>query len=90
MTGEQLAWAIFFLPLLSFVIISFLTYRYPEICGFFAAGAIGSAFVLSLWLFSMVVASPEHHLPAGGLTILSMGDVRIHLGAALDSLTALM
>ncbi len=90
MSGEQLAWAIFFLPLLSFAIISFFTYRYQRLSGYITVAAIGGAFALSLWVFSMVAGSPEHHLSAGDLNILTLGNLKLHLGIEVDSLTALM
>ena len=90
MTGEQLAWAIFFLPLLSFGLISFFTYQYYKLSGYITVAAMGGAFALSLWVFVLVAGSPDHHLSTGDLSILSLGNLKLHLGVEVDSLTALM
>jgi len=46
--------------------------------------------VLSFWVLSAVMAAPHHELPVPDISWLAVGDLNIHLGLMVDSLTAVM
>ncbi|MBM2831498.1 MAG: NADH-ubiquinone oxidoreductase chain, partial [Dehalococcoidia bacterium] len=82
---HQVPWLVFFLPLLSFLVIGlvlrpFFSHR-PKWSGYAAIAAIGSAFVLSLWILVIVMNSPEHSLEVPRVTWVVIEDgVTINLG----------
>ncbi len=90
----ELIWLIFLLPVFSFIIISVFVRPFvrPEsrVAGYITITAIGSSLVLSLWTLSAVMAAPYHELPAPDISWLVVGDLNIHLGLMVDSLTAVM
>ncbi len=90
----QLIWLIFLLPVFSFVIISFFVRPFvkPEsrVAGYITITAIGSSLALSLWVLAAVMAAPHHELPVPDISWLVVGDLNIHLGLMVDSLTAVM
>jgi NADH-quinone oxidoreductase subunit L len=90
---ESAAWAIFFLPMASFVLIAlvirpFLNNR-SELAGYLTIGAIGGAFALSLW----ALKSTTGHDQAIGYDShewLTVGNLEIRIGILMNSLTAIM
>jgi len=87
---EGVAWAIFFLPLGSFTLIAlYLRFR-PTWAGYATVGAIGLAFLFSLWVLDSAIDADGVRLaflPHGWLTF---GPVEINLGLRVDGLTAVM
>jgi NADH-quinone oxidoreductase subunit L len=87
---EGVVWAIFFLPLGSFAIINlYLRFR-PQWAGYATVGAIGLAFLFSLWALDSAIDADGIRLaflPHGWLTF---GPVEINLGVRVDGLTAIM
>jgi NADH-quinone oxidoreductase subunit L len=87
---EGAVWAIFFLPLASFALISlYLRFR-PAWAGYATVGAIGLAFLFSLWVLDSALDADGVRLaflPHGWLTF---GPVEINLGLRVDGLTAVM
>ena len=90
---ESAAWAIFFLPLGSFVLIAlvirpFLNNR-SELAGYLTIGAIGGALALSLWALK---STTGHHQPIGydSHEWLTVGNLEIRIGILMNSLTAIM
>ena len=63
---ESAAWAIFFLPLASFVLIGMVIRPFfnnrNALAGYLAIGAIGGAFALSLWALK---STTGHHNESG-------------------------
>ena len=92
MISEASIWAIFFLPLGSFVIIGlvirpFLN-RYPLLSGLTLVGALGVALGLSIWTLRSVILG--HDLQFEGHEWLEVGKASIELGLLVDQLTAIM
>jgi NADH-quinone oxidoreductase subunit L len=87
---EGVVWAIFFLPLGSFAVINlYLRFR-PQWAGYATVGAIGLAFLFSLWALDSAIDADGVRLaflPHGWLTF---GPVEINLGVRVDGLTAIM
>jgi NADH-quinone oxidoreductase subunit L len=87
---EGVVWAIFFLPLGSFALIAlYLRFR-PTWAGYATIGAIGLAFLFSLWALDSAIDADGVRLaflPHGWLTF---GPVEINLGLRMDGLTAIM
>ena len=87
---EGAVWAIFFLPLGSFALIAlYLRFR-PTWAGYATIGAIGLAFLFSLWVLDSAIDADGVRLaflPHGWLTF---GPVEINLGLRADGLTAIM
>ena len=87
---EGVVWAIFFLPLGSFALIAlYLRFR-PTWAGYATVGAIGLAFLFSLWVLDSAIDADGVRLaflPHGWLTF---GPVEINLGLRVDGLTAVM
>ncbi|MFC1974443.1 NADH-quinone oxidoreductase subunit L [Chloroflexota bacterium] len=90
----QFVWLIFLLPVFSFIIISFFVRPFvkPEsrVAGYITITAIGGSLALSLWMLSAVMAAPHHELSVPDISWLVVGDLNIHLGLLVDSLTAVM
>ncbi len=94
MITEIQAWAILFLPLVSFVFISliarpFLGRYASRISGLSAVLAIGAGFALSVWALWSAASSQEEIGWASHLW-LSMGGLEVRIGILMDSLTAVM
>ncbi|KPK20865.1 MAG: oxidoreductase, partial [Dehalococcoidia bacterium SG8_51_3] len=92
---HQMAWLIFLLPLISFVIIAFFVRPFVKaesrVAGYITITAIGGSLVLSIWALFAVMAAPHHEIPVPDITWVVIEDgVTIHLGLIMDSLTAVM
>jgi len=90
----QVPWLIFLIPFISFLLIGlvlrpFLNKR-PLIGGYVTIGAVGISFALSLWLLSAVIAAPGHVLPVDDIEWAIIGNLSIHIGVLVDSLTVVM
>ncbi len=90
---EFAAWAIFFLPLASFVIIALIIRpffnRYSKVAGYTTVLTISGSLVLSLW----ALKSTTGHEGAIGWqphSWMTIGNLDINLGILMDSLTAIM
>ncbi len=92
---HQLIWLIFFLPLFSFIIISFFIRPFvkPEskVAGYILITALSGSLALSIWALVALMATPHHELPVPDVSwVVIEGGVAIHLGLIMDSLTAVM
>ncbi len=91
---SQLVWLIFLLPVFSFVIISFFIRPFVKketrVAGYITITAITGSLVLSLLTLARAMAAPNHELPMPDISWLVVGDLNIHLGLLVDSLTAVM
>ena len=91
---SQLIWLIFLLPVFSFVIISFLVRPFvkPEsrVAGYITITALTGSLVLSLWALTKVMADADRVLEMTPIPWMVVGDLNIHLGLMVDSLTAVM
>jgi NADH-quinone oxidoreductase subunit L len=86
--------AIFLLPFFSFVIISFiirplLSHR-SQISGYVTIAAIGTSLLLSVLVLTEVISAEGHVLSMPDYEWLAIGDVTIHIGVTVDSLSAVM
>jgi len=86
--------AIFLLPFLSFVIISFiirplLSHR-SQISGYVTIAAIGTSLLLSVLVLTEVISAEGHVLSMPDYEWLAIGDITIHIGVTVDSLSAVM
>ncbi|MDA0988252.1 MAG: NADH-quinone oxidoreductase subunit L [Chloroflexi bacterium] len=93
MIFEGAAWAIFLLPLASFVVISlfvrpFLN-QYEKYSGYLTILAIGAAFVLSIWALGSVLGN-EGEIGWEAHSWLAIGNLEISLGILMDPLTAIL
>ncbi len=91
-TGVALA--IFLLPFLSFVIISFVIRPFfdkrPQFSGYVTIASIGTSLILSLWVLVEVLRAPGHVLTMPDYQWLAIGDTAINIGVTLDALAAVM
>ncbi len=91
---HQIPWLILLLPFLSLIIISFILRPFfnnrPKLGGYVTIGAIGTSFLLSLWVLIEVLATPGHQLQIPDLQWVVVGNLSIHVGLLVDSLTAVM
>ena len=92
MISEAAIWAIFLLPLGSFVVIGlvirpFLN-RYPLLSGLTLVASLGVALGLSIWTLRSVVLG--HDLQFESHEWLEVGGAAIELGLLVDQLTAIM
>ncbi len=85
----ELVAAIFFLPLVSLFLITFVTRDYPKVSGYLTITTIGLAFLLALWTFQTMSGMPGKHL-AGAFDWLVIGDTTLRLGLYVDGLTSIM
>lgn len=93
MPGE-LFWLIFLLPLVAFVIVALITRTLlkdrPEIGGYISIAATAGSFLLSVWALFTVMGAEHHEVAVAPLEWLSVGNLNIHLGIMIDSLTTVM
>ena len=87
---EGFAWAIFLLPVASFVLIALGVRRLPRIAGYLTIVCIGAAFVLSLWALKAVDAHHGVQLAYSGHDWLSFPSFKFNIGVRIDGLTAVM
>ena len=91
---HQIPWLILLAPILSLVIIAFILRPFfnhkPKLGGYVTIGAIGIACALSLWVLVEVIAAPGHKLDMPDVNWLLIGNLNIHVGLLIDSLTAVM
>jgi len=91
---HQVPWLILLLPFLSLIIIAFILRPFfnnrPRLGGYVTIGAIGISFLLSLWVLIEVLATPGHHLQIPDIQWMVVGNLSIHVGLLVDSLTAVM
>ncbi|MFC2056120.1 NADH-quinone oxidoreductase subunit L [Chloroflexota bacterium] len=89
-----LIWLIFLLPVFSFLIIVFFIRPFvrPEsrVAGYITIAAIGGSLVLSLFTLSAVMSADHHELLMPDIAWLAVGNLNIHIGLMVDSLTAVM
>jgi NADH-quinone oxidoreductase subunit L len=85
-------WAIFLLPLFSFVVISLILRPFynhkPQLSGYVTIAAITISLALSLWVLSDVIKYGQ--LPVAPIEWVSIGSLKISLGLLVDKLTAIM
>jgi len=91
---HQIPWLIFLLPFLSLIIISFVLRPFfnnrPRLGGYVTISAIGISFLLSLWVLVEVLATPGHKLAIPDIQWVVIGNLSVHVGLLVDSLTAVM
>jgi NADH-quinone oxidoreductase subunit L len=91
---HQIPWLIFLLPFFSLIIISFILRPFfnnrPKLGGYVTIGAIGISFLLSLWVLVEVLATPGHKLEIPDIQWVVIGNLSVHVGLLVDSLTAVM
>ena len=92
MVTESLVWAILFLPLLSFLVISlvirpFLN-RYALASGYLLIAALAVCFALSVWILYQHNHGAD--LAFASHTWIDLGDAAIQMGLLLDPVTAVM
>ncbi|MDP2727679.1 MAG: NADH-quinone oxidoreductase subunit L [Dehalococcoidia bacterium] len=86
----ELVAAIFFLPLVSLILITFFTRGIPKLSGYLTVTTIGLAFLLSVWTFlTMTGLAKGEHL-SGTVNWVVIGDTTLHLGIFVDGLTSIM
>lgn len=87
-------WLIFLVPLGSFIVISLLLRpffkQYPKLSGYVTIGSIGVSCLLSFWVLAEVMAAPAHRVSVPDVQWLLLGDLSIHVGLIVDSLSAVM
>ena len=92
--SSELVWLIFLLPLASFLIISFIIKPLvkPEsrVAGYITITALTGSLALSLWALTKVMADADHALEMTSIPWLVVGNLNIHLGLIMDSLTVVM
>ncbi|MGD0857208.1 MAG: proton-conducting transporter membrane subunit, partial [Dehalococcoidia bacterium] len=90
----QVPWLIFLLPFLSFLCISLIVRPFfskqHKLGGYITIGAVGISCALSLWVMGAVMAAPEHMLLIDDISWVVIGNLNIHIGVLVDSLTAVM
>ncbi len=91
---HYIPWLVFLCPLGSFIVISlflrpFLR-QYPKVSGYVTIGAIGVSCLLSLWVLAEVLATPGHKFSIPDIQWVLIGDLSIHIGLIVDSLSAVM
>jgi len=87
-------WLIFLIPLASFTVISLLLRpffkQYPKVSGYVTIGSICVSCILSFWVLTEVLSTPGHRLSIPDIYWIAIGDLSIHLGLIVDSLSAVM
>jgi len=89
---HQAVWAIFLLPIFSFIVISFILRPWfnnkPKLSGYITFATIGISLLFSIWVAINVFQRGELSIPDVKWVVI--GDAKISLGLMVDSLTAVM
>ena len=92
MIPDGAVWAIFLLPLASFIVIFLILRPFfnhkPKLGGYVTIAAIGASLALSFWVLSDVIKFGT--LPIAPIEWVSIGSFKISLGLHVDKLTAVM
>ena len=90
----QLMWLIFFLQLISFVIIAVFIRPFVNpanrVAGYITITAIAASFVLSVWALISVMGQPGHANAVPSINWLTVANFNFQVGILMDSLTAVM
>jgi NADH-quinone oxidoreductase subunit L len=90
----QLIWLIFFLPVLSFAIISLfirpLVKVESKVAGYITITALFGCLGLSIWTMVTVMGSPHHELDVPQISWIVINGFSFNVGIMVDSLTAVM
>ena len=93
MIPEIAVWSTFFIPMVSFAIISFIIRpffnKHSKIAGYLTISAIGASFLLAIWTLHSVV-STGHALDFASKSWMTVGQFELTIGLMVDSLTAIM
>ena len=95
---EGAVWAIMFLPLASFAIITLVSFLgltrsgawSPRYSGYLTIAAILGSFLLSLWALDSVADSDGARIGFDSHEWLTIGDLQVNIGITLDGLTGVM
>ena len=87
---EAAVWAIFLVPVSSFVIIGLVARRWPQLCAYLTIAAVATSFLLSLWVLDSAIDAEGHRIGFGTHEWLTIGSLTINLGLTVDGLTAVM
>ena len=91
---HQVPWLILLFPLLSLLIVGLILRPFfnhkPKLGGYVTIGAIGISCVLSIWVLATVLGTHGHKLDMPDIQWLMIGDLTVHVGLLVDSLTAVM
>ncbi|MDP2948163.1 MAG: NADH-quinone oxidoreductase subunit L [Chloroflexota bacterium] len=87
---EAVVWAIFLLPISSFVIIGLFARPWPRWCGYITIAVVGLSFLLSLWVLDSVIQEDGRDLAFATHQWLTVGSLTVNLGLTVDGLTAIM
>jgi len=95
---EGAVWAIFFLPLSSFAIITLVSFLgltrsgawNPRYSGYLTTAAIFGSFLLSLWALDSVADSDGARIGFDAHEWLTIGGLEVNIGITLDGLTGVM
>ncbi|MFC1967038.1 NADH-quinone oxidoreductase subunit L [Chloroflexota bacterium] len=94
MIPYQLVWLIMLLPIGSFLInglvVRLFVKRESPLYGYITIGAIGASVLLSVWALFSVMAAEHHEIAVPDVSWLVIGNLHVHVGLIMDSLTAVM
>jgi len=94
MIPYQLVWLILLMPLFSFVINGLIIgpffNRKSQVYGYITIVAIALSVIFSIWALMSVMSAPQHEIAIPAITWVVIGDLTIHVGLIMDSLTAVM
>jgi NADH-quinone oxidoreductase subunit L len=90
----QLIWLIFFLPVISFAIISLfirpLVKAESKVAGYITITALFGCLGLSIWTLVTVLGNPHHELDVPQISWIVINGFSFNVGIMVDSLTAVM
>jgi NADH-quinone oxidoreductase subunit L len=87
---EGAVWAIFFAPVVSFILIGMIQRSQPRLCGFVGILAVTVSFVLALWVLDSSIQADGVRLDFPTHEWLAFADVQVNVGLNIDGLTAVM
>ena len=87
---EWAVWAIFALPIVSLLLITFMSRDQAKYAGHVAALFIGAAFLLALWVLDSSLQEDGARILFSSHELLSVGELRVDVAVNIDGLSALM
>src|SRR3954468_16057146 len=87
---ETAVWAIFALPIISLLLITFMSREQGKYAGHVSALFIGVAFLLALWVLDSSLQEDGARILFSSHELLSVGELRVDVAVNIDGLSALM
>jgi len=88
--NEAAVWAIYFAPIIAFVVNAAWLRRYPRQAALLSIAAIGVSWLLALWALDSAIEASGEAIGFGAHHWVRIGELEVAFGARIDGLSAVM